>query len=560
MANEPAMTPSVSELLERLRQDYLARLPEDFADLARLSSGLTVNSLDNANLESLHHKLHKLAGSGGTFGFSSLSTQARALEKQVKTWLDNTSAEVSENTLVQFAGEIASLGESMKIADVDIPSISNAETDSRKKLTIWIVEDDSILCQALTRQLEPFNYDVKIFNRIADAEVAAETQHPDMLVMDVMFENENENATEVLVYRPILTEMNCPFLFISSTDDFQSRVRASQLGASGYVLKPLDVPRLVNRMEQVFACRRSTSCRVLIVDDDIELATHYRLVLLEAGMEAEILIEARIILDKISNYQPDIILMDVNMPDISGPDMAGVIRQFDKWFNLPIVYLSADTDLKWQVKAIDRGADDFLIKPISDAQLVSAVRAHIERACHFDGQISRDSLTGLLKHSRIKESVEFETLRARRQRKPVSVAMLDIDHFKRVNDTYGHAAGDVVISAIALLLRQRLRQSDIIGRYGGEEFAVVLPDCDASTAEQILNDLRVRFASLNFNHEGKDFSCSISIGLACITQFPECNGAELLLAADAALYAAKKGGRNKVRIAPAILANKERIQ
>jgi diguanylate cyclase (GGDEF)-like protein len=88
----------------------------------------------------------------------------------------------------------------------------------------------------------------------------------------------------------------------------------------------------------------------------------------------------------------------------------------------------------------------------------------------------------------------------------------------------------------------------------------VLPDCDASTAEQILNDLRVRFASLNFNHEGKDFSCSISIGLACITQFPECNGAELLLAADAALYAAKKGGRNKVRIAPAILANKERIQ
>ena len=280
MANEPAMTPSVSELLERLCQDYLARLPEDFADLARLSSGLTVNSLDNANLESLHHKLHKLAGSGGTFGFSSLSTQARALEKQVKTWLDNTSAEVSENTLVQFAGEIASLGESMKIADVDIPSISNAETDSRKKLTIWIVEDDSILCQALTRQLEPFNYDVKIFNRIADAEVAAETQHPDMLVMDVMFENENENATEVLVYRPILTEMNCPFLFISSTDDFQSRVRASQLGASGYVLKPLDVPRLVNRMEQVFACRRSTSCRVLIVDDDIELATHYRLVLL----------------------------------------------------------------------------------------------------------------------------------------------------------------------------------------------------------------------------------------------------------------------------------------
>lgn len=198
---------------------------------------------------------------------------------------------------------------------------------------------------------------------------------------------------------------------------------------------------------------------------------------------------------------------------------------------------------------MERGADDFLTKPISDLQLVAAVRARIARARQLEEQISRDSLTGLLKHASIKEAVELEVKRAQRLAKPVTLAMLDIDHFKAVNDNYGHAMGDVVIAAVATLLRQRLRQSDIIGRYGGEEFVAVLPDCDLENARLLLDDIRQRFSSLLYSHEGQSFSCTISVGLACSAQYPDSHGAELLVTADEALYRAKRGGRNQVQAA-----------
>ena len=545
--DNPSYTQTVAEQLAKLRHDYLARLPAELAALTALAISLGQGEPDRASLEELHHRLHKLAGSGGTFGFTALSAAARNLEQRVKADLSNPIETRDSPAHLAFLADVAALGDTVVEDDAsNVAAVSIGQAPGQA-IQIWLVEDDVLLGQELARQIEAFKYVVRVFTQISEAETAAETERPDMLIMDVLFEAEGENATEILAQRPNLRKLACPLLFISSLDDFRSRVRAAQLGAAGYCLKPLDVPRLLNRMAQIFEQRDAPAQRVLIVDDDVELAAHYRLALLGAGMEAEVLHQPEVIIEKISAFRPELLLMDLHMPNFSGPDLAGVIRQYEKWASLPIVYLSAETDLGAQIKALDRGADDFLTKPISDAQLVAAVTVRVERARQLSAQISKDSLTGLLKHASIKEIAEGEVIRARRIGKPVTLAMLDIDHFKRVNDTYGHAAGDVVISSAAMLLRQRLRQSDIVGRYGGEEFAAVLPECDIAAAQELLEDIRRRFAAVRFSHEGKDFSCTLSIGLACSAQFPGSNGAALLIAADAALYAAKRGGRNQVR-------------
>lgn len=127
--------------------------------------------------------------------------------------------------------------------------------------------------------------------------------------------------------------------------------------------------------------------------------------------------------------------------------------------------------------------------------------------------------------------------------------MLDIDHFKLVNDNYGHAMGDQVIKAVAVLLRQRLRRSDIIGRYGGEEFVAILPGCDIEAVRHILEHMRTGFSALHFIHAGQQFACTLSMGFACSAQYPHDGGADLLITADQALYAAKRGGRNQIRAA-----------
>jgi len=238
--------------------------------------------------------------------------------------------------------------------------------------------------------------------------------------------------------------------------------------------------------------------------------------------------------------------MDVHMPDYDGPDLASVVRQYDEWSSLPIVFLSAEMDLGKQVDALSHGADDFLTKPILAAQLVASIRVRVARSRTLSALLNKDSLTGLLKHASIKSAAINEISRGYRQNYSVVVAMVDIDHFKSVNDTYGHATGDVVIASVATLLRQRLRQTDMIGRYGGEEFLVVLPHCSAEDGRKRLEDIREYFSRLRFNQGDQEFACTLSSGMVCSLDASDQDRDRLLVLADEALYRAKRGGRNQV--------------
>lgn len=538
------------EQLAQLRASYLARLPQELADLHALAQRLSQDATDHSSLTELHQRLHKLAGSGSTFGYPLLSATARSLEQQVKSWLVGDAAGMDTRALHRIKTELASLSQSTADQrNLNVPVPVPDAADSNQPICIWLIEEDADLSLQLKKQFEAFNYAVRQFDRLAAAEQAALQEQPDLLILNVMFRQRGEQATDVLPHCPTLRALACPLLFIAEQDDFTARVQAARLNASGYFIKPLDVPRLVKRISEVVEQQHAHAHRVLIVDDDIDLAEHMRLTLLAAGIEAEVLERRPDIMAKIASFRPELVLMDVHMPDYSGPDLAGVIRQYDTCINLPIVYLSAETDLTQQIHAISRGSDDFLTKPISDIQLVAAVRARITRARQLEEQISKDSLTGLFKHASIKSEARAAVQRARRTGQPLSLAILDIDHFKTVNDSYGHALGDVVIVAVATLLRQRLRQSDIIGRYGGEEFVAVLPECDRDSARLLMDDIRKRFSTLRFSNQDKAFICTISIGLACTADFPDSDSDQLLVSADKALYDAKHGGRNRVRVA-----------
>jgi diguanylate cyclase (GGDEF)-like protein len=158
--------------------------------------------------------------------------------------------------------------------------------------------------------------------------------------------------------------------------------------------------------------------------------------------------------------------------------------------------------------------------------------------------MSQDSLTGLLKHASIKDRLVQELDRANRHGKPVTAVMVDIDFFKRVNDGWGHPMGDQVIKTLGQMLRQRLRRQDSVGRYGGEEFLAVLPECSAADAARLVDDIRQRFGAVTFTSEGRPFSVTLSAGIASSEMFR--SEQDILAAADAALYKAKNSGRNRV--------------
>jgi diguanylate cyclase (GGDEF)-like protein len=530
--NLQAELASLCSVLTRLQQTLRAQL---MVTTEAPSSGDPQAPRDT--LTDVYHRLHKLAGSAGTFGFDAIGSQARLLENGLKRWLEESDQAID----LQLVNVVSSQLQSMQIELVpslqQAPSVDGPQEINGTSAKIWLIEEDDELGKHIREQLMNFSYDVRLFDSVPEACQAIANQSPDILIVDAM---------AGVGHLAPLKALSCPLLFISDCDSFDARMRAAQLNAHGYFLKPLNIPQLVNRLEQLLQERQSPPARILVVDDDQQLAAYYQLVLEAAGMEVRILDNPRHIIDQLASFRPELLLMDVHMPDYDGPDLASVVRQYDEWSSLPIVFLSAEMDLGKQVDALSHGADDFLTKPILAAQLVASIRVRVARSRTLSALLNKDSLTGLLKHASIKSAAINEICRGFRQHYSVVVAMVDIDHFKSVNDTYGHATGDVVIASVATLLRQRLRQTDMIGRYGGEEFLVVLPHCSAEDGRKRLEDIRQYFSRLRFNQGEQEFACTLSAGMVCSTDVSEDNKDRLLVLADEALYRAKRGGRNQV--------------
>ncbi|MFI8745862.1 diguanylate cyclase domain-containing protein [Pseudomonas sp. NPDC077186] len=541
---------ALQQHLQQLGQQFAERLRQELPQLAQQAGQLLDAAGDERQrlLQALRDQLHRLAGSAGTFGFVQLGQQARELEQQAERWLERLQRQ--QQGLGEFVAALQQLGnQPLAAAAVDEappPARKAARSDNGSR-HIYILEGEAATGESMRLTLNNFGYRAEHFNSIAGLDAALQQQVPDALIVDVHLPGESCSGLDYAARLQQRLDAPLPLLVLTQQDDFATQLQAVRAGALGLFAKPVDIPQLESRLERCFAQQHGEPYRVLIVDDDQDLASRYSLVLRGAGMLVEVLREPAQIFAHLRDFNPEVVLLDVNMPDCTGPELAQIIRCNDDWLRIPIIYLSAETDIAKQMSALIKAGDDFVSKPISDHALVAAVFARAQRARLLSNALARDSLTGLLKHGDIKEQVAIELERALRSGDRASVAMLDIDHFKRVNDSHGHAAGDNVIRALANLLRQRLRRIDSLGRYGGEEFLAVLPDCPPEQARLILDEIRQRFAELRFIAEGGEFSCTLSAGIAGTDVHSDAE--QLRERADKALYAAKHGGRNQVRLA-----------
>jgi diguanylate cyclase (GGDEF)-like protein len=338
----------------------------------------------------------------------------------------------------------------------------------------------------------------------------------------------------------------CPVMLVSSDHGFAHRLAAARAGVDAILAKPLDVSEIADWLEQFAGGSDASPISILVVDDDEILAESYALALESAGMRARVVADPAQALAQMTATFPDLMLMDMQMPAASGIELARIIRQSRRYLSLPIVFLSAERDPMRQLEARKWGGDDFITKPVDLQHLVALVRLRAERARALRSMMERDSLTGLFNHARFKDRLGHELERCRRTSAQLSLALIDLDHFKRVNDSYGHSSGDRVIRALSHALTAGLRRIDIIGRYGGEEFGVLLLDTPVEQAQMVIDGLRARFCEVRFETDGQAFASSFSAGVAGSRDHP--GGDALIEAADRALYAAKRGGRNQVAI------------
>jgi diguanylate cyclase (GGDEF)-like protein len=254
-----------------------------------------------------------------------------------------------------------------------------------------------------------------------------------------------------------------------------------------------------------------------------------------------------------------LLVVDWVMPKKDGIEVCRAIRGGPQEPYVYIVLLTAKDDKSDIIAGLDAGADDYLVKPCNPLELKVRLRAG-RRVIELQEQLVKareslrfeamhDSLTGLLNRGAVLEQLTKELVRASRRGAPVSVLMGDLDHFKVVNDTHGHAAGDAVLRETARRLKAGVRAYDSVGRLGGEEFIAVLPECDAKTGLSVAQRLCRSLADAPTKYNGTAIPHSISIGVAATDQFGSARADELIRAADAALYRAKHAGRSRALLA-----------
>lgn len=334
-----------------------------------------------------------------------------------------------------------------------------------------------------------------------------------------------------------------PVIMLAERDDMEARLTAVRLGGQAYLSPPFDAVALVEQLDALTG-RLLNPYRIVIVDDSSIIASIYAAVLEEANLLVKVVLDPMQLMQSMFDFQPDLILMDMYMPSCTGHELATVVRQQPAFVSTPIVFLSVEDDREKQLSAMLQGGDDFLTKPVNTEYLVSLVISRVQRARSMRDRMIRDGLTGVLNHSSIKAQLDIEIRRAARDKQPLTLAMLDLDHFKQINDTYGHAAGDQVLLTLARLLQQRLRQTDVIGRYGGEEFIILLPHTGLESARMLMDEFRVRFSQIPFALNGNEWSVTFSCGVA---SYPtQASASSLLASADNALYQAKRQGRNQI--------------
>ncbi|HTX74394.1 MAG TPA: diguanylate cyclase, partial [Rectinemataceae bacterium] len=322
------------------------------------------------------------------------------------------------------------------------------------------------------------------------------------------------------------------------------RLKAVRAGGEAFFQLPVDASRLVDKIDSLFSEREAPPYHVLIVDDDPEQVAYNAMILQRAGMITSVATEPERVIPLLIDAKPEIMLMDMYMPGCTGPELAALVRQNEAFAGMPIIYLSVERDLEKQIAAIRQGGDEFLEKPIKPDHLIASVALRAGRTRAIRYYMERDPLTGLLNHTNISERLGTEILRARRSGSVLSFAMIDLDRFKDVNEGFGHLTGDRVLRSLGRLLYERLRRTDVVGRYGGEEFAVILPGADGRRAARLIDELRDSFGRLRHRVEDRDFTATFSCGISTYPEFV--SAAELGDAAERAVLRAKKEGRNRV--------------
>lgn len=452
---------------------------------------------------------------------------------------------------------------------------------------VLVVDDLEPNVKLLEAKLRAEYFDVLTAFSGKEAVELAKTDQPDIILLDVMMPGmDGFEACRLIKEAPETAHI--PIVMVTALDQQADRVAGLSAGADDFLTKPVEDLALFARVRSLTRLKVMTDelrmryatglnlgvvdqaellaededdgpPRVLILDDQPSQAERVRQILDAEKFEAAIETDPEVAVSRVRSGDFDLVVVNMAIEAIDPLRLCSTIRSFEETRLTPMLAIVRQGDTRRLVRALDIGVNDYLTRPVDRHELSARVATQVRRKryidrlrCSFEASLEMavtDQLTGLYNRRYLASHLTAMFERAKWTGQPLSLMVLDLDHFKSINDTHGHDAGDKVLQEFADLIRNSVRAIDLACRFGGEEFLIAMPDTDKKFATVVAERLREELARRRVVVNGgrDELNATVSIGIASTEDGPDDDNSQLLMKrADEALYVAKAGGRNRV--------------
>ncbi len=517
--------------LAALKQAYIENLPERLGVLHDMSAA----GPGQWDLNALHRLVHSLSGSALSFGLAAIGACARKLEIELKAVLgaDEPASAALANTLADGLRELDAL--LLKTAaEPHNTAVRETVASVNGPVPVYVLDGQPGSAWRLHEESLLAGYRFTYFSLLSDLQAALRLRPPACLLVAMTAAPGEEIQA---LRRSALNESGeaLPLILLALSGRWVDRLEAVRIGCEGFITLPLQPATLLTLLNELVGSGGEEGARVLIVDDIPELAASYALQLAAAGMAAEYETRSDAVLEKICNFLPDLILMDVYLQDCTGFEVASVIRQYPHLRQIPIIFASSRPDQECRRRAIAQG-DFFLDKTADSTVLIRAVIRRTEDAYRHNLALSHDPLTGLLSESAFNRRLENVWAAYRRYRSTFALVLVGVDNLKTLNHRYGHGVGDQILKGLGQLLLKEVRGADTVARHRGG-FVLILSAGERSHPLRASQRIRNGLRKLRFSAAGTEVPCGVSIGIAV------CSDGDSL----SALYQAAQSAQREAR-------------
>lgn len=559
-APSPTSTQHTITAIAKIWERFKGRVYQQIEGVEEAIIALSTGSLSTELQQQAIQEAHSLAGSLGTFGFPNGSKLARQIEHRF----------MEPDLQSEAVAHLQPLMRALRQAISEPPNLhpsTPAAPETPHRPQILIVDRDDAIAQQVTTAALHWGMTTHHVSSLAAARKQVTQERPQIVLLDLAVARSPE---ESLVWLRELSQQNppLPVLVLTERSDLSDRLEVARLGGRAFLRKPVSVDQVLEAVNQALQQANQgknplgVEARVMVVDDDPAILELLRNLLEPWGFQVITLDDPRHFWDVLETAMPNLLVLDIKMPHVNGVELCQVARNDPRWSSLPILFLTAYTDPDTLHQVFAMGADDFVCKPIVGPELLIRILNRLDRMKYLRRLAETDPLTHVSNRYKSTQDLERLLRLAQRRREPLSLVVLDLDHFRQVNNRWGHAVGDEVLRQFAQRMKQEFRGEDVVARWGGEEFVLGLYGMTLEDAVRRLNRFlqSLRSDSLMTSEITSDqitsnqqpLSITFSAGIA---QYPEDGDTlqSLYQAADTEMYQAKQAGRN--RVFPAIAPN-----